>query len=317
MAVYTPVEARAAETFAARFGLGPVTALTGILEGVENTNYKLSTETGTYVLTLFERRVHEDDLPYFLGLMTHLAERNIPCPVPIKETDGAAFASLKGKPAAILSFLPGSAPTVLDPATCRVVGRLLASIHLEARDFPLSRPNDLSLSGWRAWFERCGGTVDRIRPGLQDMIGRELDFLEEHWPHDLPSGVVHADLFPDNIFMRDSRVSGVIDFYFAANDLLAYDLAVCLNAWCFDEDDRLNRQRSEALVAGYESLRPLSKVERSALPILCRGAAVRFFVTRAYDWQNTAETAHVRPKDPLEFADKLQWHQSAIPTSYA
>ncbi|MEM1044495.1 MAG: homoserine kinase [Pseudomonadota bacterium] len=310
MAVYTEVDQAAADRFARGFGIGPVTACDAILEGVENSNYRLTTETAPHILTLFEKRVDPDDLPFFLGLLEHLAARGVPCPVPLKNSAGKAVARLAGRPAALLSFLPGTAVTQPGPQHCAAVGTMLAVLHREASDYPASRPNALSPSGWRTWLDRSNGAADTLKPGLTAFMRAELETLTRLWPTDLPRGIIHGDLFPDNVFFDEDRLSGVIDFYFAANDFLAFDLAVCINAWCFDDHDRLQTDRSAALISGYSSVRQMEKDEVRALPLLCRGAAMRFFVTRVYDWSHTPPSAHVTPKDPMEYYRKLLQHKA-------
>ncbi len=310
MAVYTQVDQAAADRFARGFGIGPVTACDAILEGVENSNYRLTTASAPHILTLFEKRVDPDDLPFFLGLLEHLSARGVPCPVPLKNRAGKTVARLAGRPAAVLSFLPGKAVTRPDVRHCAAVGKMLAVLHDEAADYPASRPNALSPTGWRTWLDRSGDAADALKPGLTAFMRAELEALARQWPTDLPRGVIHGDLFPDNVFFDGDRLSGVIDFYFAANDILAFDLAVCINAWCFDDHDHLRIDRSAALLAGYSEVRPLQREEIHALPLLCRGAAMRFFVTRLYDWSHTPGSAQVTPKDPMEYYRKLLQHKA-------
>lgn len=310
MAVYTAVDRNAADALAEDFGIGEVVEIAGILQGVENSNYRLVADRGRFILTIFEKRVEPGDVPFFLALMAHLAGRGVPCPVPVETRSGARVTQVSGKPAAIVSFLPGTAIDAPTPTHCEAVGRLLARIHLETRDFPLRRANALSLAGCASWLARAGDDADRVRPGLGAELAGELAALERAWPRDLPAGVIHGDLFPDNVFFTEGAVSGVIDFYFAADDFFAYDLAICIDAWCFGADGRLDPERSAALLQGYRSLRRLSDEELAYLPILCRGSSLRFIVTRLYDWLNTAEDAHVRRKDPLEFLERLQWHRT-------
>jgi len=317
MAVYTEVTDEAVRDFLSAYDLGEVVSLKGIAEGVENSNFLLVTTGGTYILTLYEKRVARADLPYFLGLMEHLAARGIRCPVPIRAGDGTALRELCGRPAVIVSFLRGLWPKRLAPWHCRQLGAGLAEMHQAGRDFSLHRPNNLSLSGWRALAESCRPQADTVAPGLAAEIDDELAALAAAWPCDLPSGVIHADLFPDNVFFADGRLSGFIDFYFACNDFLVYDLAICLNAWAFDSDNTFLPERGRALLAGYESARPLDTAEREALPILARGAALRFLLTRLFDWLNHPEGAFVAPKDPLEYRAKLRFHRAAAgPDAY-
>jgi homoserine kinase type II len=309
MAVYTDVGDAELEDFLKAYDLGAMLAFKGIAEGVENSNFLLRTEAGTFILTLYEKRVAEADLPFFLGLMEHLAERGINCPLPIRGRDGRALRRVAGRPAVIASFLEGLWVRRPQASHCATLGRALAAMHEAGRDFPLTRANALSLEGWRGLAEMSREGADTVEAGLAAFIAAELAFLESHWPADLPEGVIHADLFPDNVFFLKEKLSGLIDFYFACNDLLAYDLAVCLNAWCFEADRTFNVTKGRALIQGYESARPMLPGERRALPVLARGAALRFLLTRLYDWLTVPEGALVTPKDPLEYVRKLRFHQ--------
>jgi homoserine kinase type II len=311
MAVYTDVSDDALRRFIADYDLGDVLSCKGIAEGVENSNYLIVTERGPHILTLYEKRVHEGDLPYFLGLMEHVADKGFACPLPVKARDGIALRRLAGRPAAIATFLNGMWPRRIETAHCEALGRAMAHFHAAGADFAMTRANDLSLSGWRGLFARIDpAAADSVEAGLAEEIAAELAFLEAHWPSALPSGTVHADLFPDNVFFENGRLSGFIDFYFACTDFLAYDLAVCLNAWCFEPDGTFSNAKGRALIGAYESLRPLGEAERAALPFLARGAAMRFLLTRLYDWINHPEGAMVRKKDPLEYRRKLAFHRT-------
>jgi homoserine kinase type II len=310
MAVYTEVSDEELTVFLARYDIGALLSFKGIAEGVENSNFLLNTEQAQFILTLYEKRVHREDLPFFLGLMEHLAARGLSCPTPVHDRTGAVLQELAGRPAAIISFLNGYSVRRPRVPHCGPVGEALADMHLAGADFPLTRANALSLAGWRQLADATADKADRLAHGLAGEIAAELRFLEASWPDDLPAGVIHADLFPDNVFFRGETMSGLIDFYFACNDLLAYDLAICLNAWCFEEPNAINVTKARALLRGYGARRPLSEAEIRALPILARGAALRFLLTRLYDWFNTSESALVRPKDPLEYRRKLRFHQS-------
>lgn len=309
MAVYTEVTDDDVAAFLQQYDLGEVVSMKGIAEGVENSNFLLSTTTGTYILTLYEKRVKRDDLPFFLGLMEHLAERGIRCPTPIHGRDGQALRELCGRPAAIVTFLQGMWPKRITVNHCRRLGRAIAQMHEAGRDFELYRPNDLSVDGWRPLLDACDDRADEVEPGLAEELRRELDVLEQAWPRDLPQGVIHADLFPDNVFFHQGDVSGFIDFYFACNDQLAYDLAVCLNAWCFEPNNEFNVTKARALLQAYQEVRPFSRAELEAIPTLARGAAVRFLLTRLFDWLNHPEGAYVAPKDPREYLRKLRFHR--------
>lgn len=310
MAVYTEVDDDELARFVDGYGLGSILACKGIAEGVENTNYLLHTGRGRFILTLYEKRVAKQDLPFFLGLMEHLAERGVNCPQPVRSLRGEVLGELAGRPAAIVTFLDGIWLKHPKPHHCHAVGRALAGMHLAAADYRLVRANALGLAGWRPLFDRFRAAADSIVSGLEAEVAAELEALEKCWPRDLPAGVIHADLFNDNVFFLGDTLSGLIDFYFACNDAFAYDVAVCLNAWCFDDDWVFERQKGEALLAGYQSVRPLTGPETDALPILARGAALRFLLTRAYDWINTPPGALVARKDPLEYLAKLRAHQA-------
>ena len=309
MAVYTEVSDEDVAAFAAEYDLGSVLSLKGIAEGVENSNFLLVTTAGPYILTLYEKRVAEADLPFFLGLMQHLAARGIECPQPVPARDGQALRRLSGRPAVVVTFLDGLWPKRIQPWHCQGLGQALARMHAAGADFQMTRPNSLSIDGWRRLVADCAPRADTVQPGLAGDITAELAFLEAHWPRDLPVGLIHADLFPDNVFFRGDRLSGLIDFYFACTDMLAYDLSICLNAWCFEPDGAFNVTKARALLASYRTERPLSPAELAALPILARGNALRFLLTRLYDWLNHPPGAFVRPKDPLEYWRRLRFHQ--------
>ena len=311
MAVYTQVDDEDLAAFVARYGLGRVLSYKGIAEGVENTNYLLHTDKGPYILTLYEKRVKREDLPFFLGLMDHLAANGITCPLPVHDANGRALGELAGRPAALITFLEGVWPRHPTAKHCAGVGEMLAKLHLAGQGFAIKRANALGLAGWAPLFQRFERQADSIVPGLKARIADELAFLAAHWPRALPQGVIHADLFQDNVFFLGDQLSGVIDFYFACNDALAYDVAICLNAWCFSPEGQFEIENGTALLAGYQRVRPLSAVERDALPILARGSALRFLLTRAYDWINTPADALVQRKDPLEYLRKLAFHQQA------
>jgi homoserine kinase type II len=307
MAVYTEVSDSELEAFLKDYDIGQAESFKGIAEGVENTNYVLTTTRGQYMVTLYEKRVNPHDLPFFLGLMDHLAERGISCPRPIHGRDDNALRTLAGKPAAVTSFLQGMWPRRTAVKHCGPVGEALAALHLAGRDFALKRPNALSVEGWRPLFD---GSRSHIDQALAGELAAELDFFEASWPKALPAGVIHADLFNDNVFFLNERLSGLIDFYFACNDFLAYDVAICLNAWCFESDNSFNATKARALLQGYDKVRQLGDDERGALPTLARGSALRFMLTRLYDWVHTPAGALVKRKDPNEYLAKLRFHRS-------
>ncbi len=310
MAVYTDVTAEDLSDFLARYDIGELLAYKGISEGVENSNFLMHTSRGYFILTLYEKRVAAQDLPFFLGLMEHLAGRGINCPQPVKNRGNEVLGMLAGRPAAIVTFLDGMWIRRPSASHCAAVGEALARLHLAGADFPLRRENALSLAGWRSLYDAAAGRAQRVQPGLGDAILAELRYLESAWSVDLPTGVIHADLFPDNVFFLGNRLSGLIDFYFASTDKLAYDIAICLNAWCFELDHSYNVTKGRALLQAYAKNRPLSASERRELPQLARGAALRFLLTRLVDWLDVPAGALVRPKDPLEYYRKLRFHQA-------
>jgi homoserine kinase type II len=310
MAVYTDVAAEELAEFLKGYDIGELTSYKGIAEGVENSNFLLHTSKGAYILTLYEKRVAVDDLPYFLSLMAHLAERGVRCPQPAKNRLGAVYSQLAGRPAAIINFLEGMWPRRPNAAHCAGVGEALAKMHIAGGDFPMFRKNPLSVEGWRPLFDLAAPRADGLQPGLRDFIARELDHLEACWPTDLPRGVIHGDLFPDNVFFLGDRLSGLIDFPFSCNDMLTFDVAICLNAWCFEPDHSFNVTKARAFLNAYGRERKLSEAEENALPLLARGAALRFLLTRLVDFLNVPPGALVRPKDPLEYVRKLRFQQS-------
>ncbi len=310
MAVYTDVSADDLARFIARYDIGELLSYKGIAEGVENSNFLVHTSAGNFILTLYEKRVAEADLPFFLGLMEHLAARGLNCPQPVKNKEGGMLGVVAGRPAAIVTFLDGLWIRKPNAGHCAAVGEAMARLHLAGADFAIKRPNALSVDSWRPLFEHAGPRGDSVRPGLCNEIVSELGLLEKNWPRDLPVGVIHADLFPDNVFFLGDKLSGLIDFYFACNDMFAYDVAICLNCWCFEPDHSYNVTKGRALLSGYNKVRALSAAEQAALPILARGAAMRFLLTRLVDWLAVPDGALVKPKDPLEYFRKLRFHQS-------
>jgi homoserine kinase type II len=309
MAVYTEVPDNELRAFVEQYDIGEVMACKGIAEGVENSNFLLHTAQGSYILTLYEKRVKREDLPFFLGLMQHLAAKGLSCPTPLNGKDGSALRELCGRPAAICTFLEGMWPRRPTERHCQLLGAALADLHVKGRDFALQRPNNLSLAGWRELARKTETRANEVEAGLGALIADELRHLETHWPHELEIGVIHADLFPDNVFFLGDKLSGLIDFYFACTDFLAYDLAVCINAWCFEQDGSFNVTKARKMVRAYDSHRTIPQAEIAALPTLARGSALRFLLTRLYDWLNHPPGAFVQPKDPLEYRRKLAFHR--------
>ena len=315
MAVYTDVTDDELRAFVADYDLGDVLSFQGIAEGVENSNFAVRTSRGSYILTLYEKRVAAADLPFFLTLMEHLAARGVSCPTPLKTRSGETLRHLKGRPAAMVTFLEGLWPRRISPQHCLQLGEALARLHRAGADFTMTRANALSVAGWRTLLEATRAEADAVKPGLAVALEAEYRTLEARWPSDLPTGVIHADLFPDNVFFLGDRLSGLIDFYFACNDALAYDLAVLLNAWCFETDGAFNITKGRALLGAYHRHRALCDSELAALPVLAQGAALRFLLTRLYDLLNHDPMALVRPKDPREFAKRLRFHLKVKNTS--
>jgi homoserine kinase type II len=311
MAVYTDVSSEDLTAFLAGYDLGELKSYKGIAEGVENSNFLVHAGNSYFILTLYEKRVAAGDVPFFLALMEHLAARGITCPQPVKDRNGQALGQLCGRPAAIVTFLEGMWMRRPDPRHCAAVGEALARMHLAGADFNGKRRNALSVNNWRALYEQAAPRADSVQHGLAKLIDEELSHLEKAWPRGLPQGVIHADLFPDNVFFLGNKLSGLIDFYFACIDTLAYDVTVCLNAWCFEPDHSYNVTKGRNLLNAYIATRRLSDAELAALPLLARGSAMRFLLTRLVDWLNVPPGAMVKPKDPREYVRKLRFHQRA------
>lgn len=311
MAVYTDIDDATLSALLTEYDLGPPLAFKGIAEGVENSNFLLETPKGRYILTVFEKRARREDLPFFMGMMGHLASKGFPAPLPVPAKDGNPLRTVQGKPAVICTFLQGISPRRPDIDQCRAIGQGLARFHASLADFRLRRPNDLSIGAWPTLWAGREAEADALSPGLSSQIAGDLDFLKANWPKHLPGGAIHADMFPDNTFFLDGKLSGVIDFYFACSDFLSYDIAVCLNAWCFERRGEYNLTKGRALLTGYETIRRLEPRERAALPILARGAAMRFFLTRLVDLAATPKDALVKPHNPLDYAERLGFHRQA------
>ncbi len=306
MAVYTAVPAEALERFLQRYETGALLSAKGIAEGVSNSNFLVETDTARFVLTLYERRIDVAELPFFIALMEHLAERDIPVPRPIRDKQGQALQTLEGKAACLVQYLPGVSLTEPTPAQARAVGEALARLHLAAADFAPVRRNGLGLGWWQATAAELGARLDEIAPGLSTQVSDRIAALSAGWPAGLPVGTIHADLFPDNVLMLGDRIAGLIDFYFACTDILTYDLAVLHAAWAFPPDGTAPLPAHEAaLFEGYDSVRPRLAAERAAFPLLAQGASLRFLLSRAQDWLAPHSAALVQRKDPLPFARRL------------
>ncbi|MBL8549190.1 MAG: homoserine kinase [Hyphomonadaceae bacterium] len=313
MAVYTDLTDEELAELLQRYDLGRALAFKGVAEGVENSNFLLETETGRYFLTIYEKRVKREDLPFFMGVMEALGAASFPAPRPVHLKDGGFLTEVRGKACAIVSFLTGVSPFRPNPAQCRAIGTTLAAMHGALDGFPMERKNALGPSSWPGLVTPRLEEAEKLQLGLAALVEADLKELQD-WPSGLPEGAIHADLFPDNALFLGDEVTGVIDFYFACTDARAYDIAVCLNAWCF-EGREYNLTKGRALIGAYERARPLSAAEREAIPLLARGAAMRFFATRLWDWAATPAGALVRPKDPREYADKLAFHRRATRAS--
>lgn len=308
MAVYTEVGDEDLIEFIADYDIGEVLSCKGIAEGIENSNFALTTSAGNFILTLYEKRVDPADLPFFLGLLDHLAGAHIPCPTPVHGRDGEALRQLCGRPAAVVTFLEGMWPRRISPDHCAEVGRAMAELHLAGADFKMTRANALSVESWRPLLAKSAARTDEVEAGLVAELTTALDGLEGNWPDGLPSGVIHGDLFPDNVFFRDDRLTGMIDFYFACNDMFAYDVGICLNAWCFEPDLSFNVTKARRMLTAYRKVRDFPPDELDALPLLAQGSAMRFLLTRLYDWLHTPPDAMVTRKSPQEFLAKLRFH---------
>lgn len=311
MAVYTHVDDKTLAKFLEGYDLGRPLLFKGIAEGVENSNYLLETEQQRLILTLYEKRADPRDLPYFLNMMDHLADAGLPSPRPIRDTKGDTLQQLMDRPTCLIEFVPGVSVDVPDEEHCASLGTMLAKMHSAFESFAEHRDNDLSLTGWQKLATATMDRANEVQSGLETIIREELAYLKAHWPTDLPTGTVHADLFPDNVLFTDHEITGVIDFYFGCTDMFAYDLAVCINAWCFDDNHRFVPGKAKRLVEMYDAARPMTGPEVQALPTLCRGAAMRFLLTRLYDWLHPIEGAVVRPKNPLDYLARLKFHQMA------
>lgn len=312
MAVFTPIDGDMLRAFLDDYALAPLRAYRGIQAGVQNSNFTVETEDARYILTIYEDTatgVDPNDLPYFLSLMQHLAGKGIQCPTPIARRDGALLSTMAGKPAALVSYLTGRGTITPKPQHCRNGGAALAAMHLAGQDFTMQRANAQGIENWRRLFDAVAARADEVTPGLSALMNTELSRLEDSWPTDLPQGVIHADMFPDNMFFIERQVSGLIDFYFACHDMWAYDLAIMLNAWCFEADVNFNITKARALLAGYQSVRPMSEAEIAALPVLAAGAAMRFLTTRLHDWLNQPEDALLVPKNPVDYLRRLRFHR--------
>ena len=310
MAVYTPITLKDLSKFLSNYNIGKIIKFEGILEGVENTNYKIKTSKGNYILTIFEKRVNKKDLPFFISLQKHLSNKKIKCPKPIPDIENKYIKKFKNKNCVIMSFLKGKKLKKVSERHCVQLGKELANMHKHTKDFRKKRKNDLSQSNWIELFKICKKNKDKTYNGLLKNIEKELIHLKLNWPKKLPKGVIHADVFQDNVFYIKNDLSGLIDFYFACNDFYAYELAICINAWCFDKKINFDKSKYNNLIKGYQKIRKLSSKELKNLRILSRGAAMRFFLTRLHDQLFHEKNAFVKPKNPMEYYKILSFHQN-------
>jgi len=313
MAVYTKLSKNQLEIFFSKYNLGKLINYKGIEEGIENTNYFIKTEKGEYILTLYEKRVEEKDLPFFIGLMKNLFDQKFPTPEPVINKNGNYISEINGKKAAVVSFLKGSAKKVLSPNDCFEVGLYTGKLHIITKRLSGKRENKLSINSWENIYSKVKNDCTKIHPNLAKIIEKNLELIKNKWPRDLPSGIIHADLFPDNIFFHNGKLTGIIDYYFSCNDFYAFEIAVCLNALCFEgknENLSFNVTKAKKFIDGYSSIRKLSDEEKNSLKVLCQGAAIRFLLTRVFDYLNLTEGAIVKIKDPLEYLKRLEFHES-------
>ena len=313
MAVYTKLSEVELKEFFSKYSLGKLLKYKEIKEGIENTNYFILTEKGKYILTLYEKRVDEKELPFFIGLMRNLYDKNFPSPQPIINKNGNYISEVSNKKAAVVSFVDGEAKKILNPNECYQVGVNTGKLHSITKNLSGKRENKLSINSWRKIYNKVKKDCHKIHPKLTGIIQKNLDEIEKNWPKNIPQGIIHADLFPDNIFFKDNKLSGIIDFYFSCNDFYAFEIAVCLNALCFDgakENLSFNVTKAKKFIDGYSSIRKLTEEEKKYLKILCQGAAIRFLLTRVFDYLNLIEGAIVKIKDPVEYLKRLEFHNS-------
>lgn len=312
MAVYTNVSREQIEILLESYNIGKLTKYVEIEQGVENSNFFLYTETGKYILTIYEKRVKAEDIPFYLNFMEHLNVKHFPAPLPIKNKNDRSLNIIADKPCAVISFLQGKFQSDIRNNHLEDLGENLANMHLASLDFPMKLGNNFSLESWYDLFDKVKDKADDFKLGIADYIQANLNYLSDKWPYDIPVGVIHGDLFPDNVFFENDKLVGVIDYYFACNDILIYDLAICLNAWCFESHNEFNVTKAKRFLKSYNQSRKITQKELNALPIVASGSALRFLLTRLYDWLNHDEKAIVKPKDPLEYLEKLRFHNGII-----
>ena len=313
MAVYTKLSENDLKDFFSKYNVGKIQKYEEIKEGIENTNYFIQTEKGKFILTLYEKRVDEKDLPFFIGLMRNLYDKKFPSPEPVINKNGNYISEIFNKKAAVVSFLEGKAKKILNPEDCYQVGIYTARLHLITKNLISKRKNKLSINSWREIYNKVKKDCSKIHPNLSTIIEKNLNEIENDWPKNIPSGIIHADLFPDNIFFNNNKLSGIIDFYFSCNDYYAFEIAICLNALCFEgknENLSFNVTKAKKFIDGYASIRNLTDGEKNSLKVLCKGAAIRFLLTRVFDYLNLIDGALVKIKDPVEYLKRLEFHES-------
>ena len=311
MAVYTKISRNEIISIERKFNLGKIISFKGIKKGIENTNYLIRTKNNKYILTIFEKRVQKKDLPFFMSLMDKLNNHKINCPKPQKSKKGNYLVNIKNKPSSIVSFVEGKEKNKLKIQDCYEIGKNIAKLHMASKKIKLYRKNSMSLSSWPKLLNKIGNKSNKIDINLNDLMKNSLRYIKKRWPRKLSSGIIHGDLFIDNIFFKNNKFYGYIDFYFSSNDFLIYEIAICINALCFDKKNRkfiFNKKKSKNLLKGYSSLRKLSKDEKKSLNVLCRGAALRYLLTRTYDYLNTSKSAIIKLKNPREYIQKLIIH---------
>ena len=313
MAVYTQLSESELKDFFSKYNLGKLLSYKGIKEGIENTNYFTETEKGKFILTIYEKRVEEKDLPFFISLMKNIYDKNFPSPEPIININGSYISEISKKKAAIISFIDGNTKKNLSPDECYQVGTYAAKLHQITKKLNIKRENKLSVNSWREIYNKVRKNCTKIDKNLPEIIEKNLNDIEKNWPKNIPSGIIHADLFPDNIFFKKNKLSGIIDYYFACHDFYAFEIAICLNALCFEgskENLSFNVTKATKFINGYSSIRKLTDEEKNSLIILCKGAAIRFLLTRVFDYLNLIEGAIVTVKDPVEYLKRLEFHNS-------
>jgi len=313
MAVYTKLSENQLKEFFLNYELGKIVNYNGIEDGIENTNYFIETEKGKFILTLYEKRVDEKDLPFFIGLMRNLYDKKFLSPNPIINKNGSYISEILKKKAAVVSFLDGAAKKILSPNNCYEVGVNSAKLHSITKKLTQKRENKLSIKAWRDIYNNVKNDCSKIHPNLSSIIEKNLDEIEKKWPKNIPSGIIHADLFPDNIFFKNDKLSGIIDYYFSCHDSYAFEIAICLNALCFEGKNQnlsFNVTKAKKFIDGYSSIRKLNEVEKKSLKVLCQGAAIRFLLTRVFDYLNLIEGAIVTVKDPIEYLKRLEFHDN-------